>query len=87
MHLAAGSLVEGLSDALSALSRSTFPCLPRTGADTPTHTHAEHFSVMCLAGCKISSLQLEGNRFHKIPFSAHDAFKARNGMAEHGTAR
>lgn len=58
-----------------------------THAPTHTHTHAEHFSVMCLAECKISSLQLEGNRFDKIPFSAREAFKAQNGMAKHGTAR
>lgn len=56
-------------------------------AHAPTHTHAEHFSVMCLAECKISSLQLEGNRFDKIPFSAREAFEAQNGMVKHGTAR
>lgn len=56
-------------------------------AHAPAHTHAEHFSVMCLAECEISTLRLEGNRFDKIPFSAREASEAQNGMAKHGTAR
>lgn len=54
---------------------------------TRTQKRTEHFSVMWLAECKISSLQLEGNRFDKIPFSPRGAFKAQNGMAKawHGT--
>lgn len=56
---------------------------------TPTHphTHNKHFSVMWLVECKISSLQLEENRFYKISFSSRGASKAWNGMAKHGTAR
>lgn len=55
---------------------------------TPTHphTHNKHFSVMWLVECKISSLQLEENRFYKISFSSRGASKAWNGMAKHGTA-
>jgi len=64
---------------------SAFPCL----SHTPTHidTHTQHFSVMWLVECKISSLQLEENRFDKIPFSPRGALKARSGMVKHGTAR
>lgn len=57
------------------------------GKYVPTQIWAEHFSVMCLAECKITSLELEGNRFNKIPFSLRGAFKAQNGIVKHGTAR
>lgn len=50
-----------------------------------SHTRA-HLSVMRLVESKISSLQLEENRFGKIPFSPRGAFKAQNGMVKHGTA-
>lgn len=53
---------------------------------THPHTHNKHFSVMWLVECKISSLQLEENRFYKISFSSRGASKAWNGMAKHGTA-
>lgn len=81
-HFAPGGLAGELSDALSALSLYFPLSFPHT------HTYAKHFSVMWLAECKISSLQLEGNRFDKIPSSPRGAFKAQSGMvkARYGTS-
>lgn len=64
MHFAPGGLAGAASDALSAPSLDAPLSFPHSLTE-----HTAHFSVKCLAECKISSLQLEENRFDKIPFS------------------
>ena len=53
--------------------------------------HNKHFSVMWSVECIILSLQLEENRFDKIPFSPRRASKAGKGewqrKEKHGAAR
>lgn len=84
-----GGLADEVSDAPAALFLHLSSVFSHTPAHEGARAHMQprRFSVMWLVECKISSLQLEQNRFGKIPFAERGASEAWSGMAEHGTAR